>query len=266
MTTGPELGSTESDAVACFREAAEQHARTRFDEAVALYWRGIALMPEHVTAWSGLAAALEAQGRPLEGLQCRRRAAALAPTDPEVRSALAARLRHLGDFGEALAVYRRLVAIWPEAEFRLAAAECLLSLDRAAEALAEADAVAAEDPAHAGLATVQAAVFRALTRSGPSKRSRPRGHVDAFTPTRIAGWVWDAKAPAVRQEVTIRVNYRIAATGMANRQRRDLAAAGIGDGAHGFDVQLDPPLRPDDHILCRIEVMNFQLTLRRPPP
>lgn len=74
--------------------------------------------------------------------------------------------------------------------------------------------------------------------------SRPaelQGLVDNATSSRIFGWAWNAAAPAERVVVELRLGEAVVASTMAERERRDLARAGIGDGRHAFEL----PLKPD---------------------
>jgi len=71
-----------------------------------------------------------------------------------------------------------------------------------------------------------------------SGRAKPQGFVDHVGPSRVAGWAWDAANPDARLSVTIEVDGKEVATVVADRHRPDLAAAGKGDGAHAFEVQL----------------------------
>lgn len=79
--------------------------------------------------------------------------------------------------------------------------------------------------------------------------SAPRlhGHVDIVTPMLIAGWVRDRADPTRRPELHLIQNGTVRAVVKADMMRPDLAEAGFGDGAHGFQfhaVSSDHPLTP----------------------
>lgn len=60
---------------------------------------------------------------------------------------------------------------------------------------------------------------------------------------RIKGWAWDPDAPDERVRLEFAEDHRRLLTVVASLGRPDLAAAGIGDGLHGFDVDLnDSPI------------------------
>lgn len=66
------------------------------------------------------------------------------------------------------------------------------------------------------------------------------GWVEALDASQISGWVWRRDTPQLRLDVEVVVDGVPVQRGSANRFREDLEAAGIGDGAHGFAVLLDP--------------------------
>lgn len=71
-------------------------------------------------------------------------------------------------------------------------------------------------------------------RSGTIVNNAPIGNGDIVTPTRIAGWAFDADAGANPVQVRIDVNGSTVQTLTANTNRPDLAV--LGSTAHGFDV------------------------------
>lgn len=64
------------------------------------------------------------------------------------------------------------------------------------------------------------------------------GYIDAVTGNRIFGWAWDRERPDARIAVRLAHKGEIIATVAADRPREDLAANGLGDGAHAFEVTL----------------------------
>src|SRR4051794_37098272 len=64
------------------------------------------------------------------------------------------------------------------------------------------------------------------------------GRFEAIEDGRAVGWAWNPKAPGERVAVEVWVDGRVAAGGQADRPRGDLAREGIGDGAHGFAIEL----------------------------
>jgi glycosyltransferase involved in cell wall biosynthesis len=71
-----------------------------------------------------------------------------------------------------------------------------------------------------------------------------RGHLDTATNDRISGWAWDETQPHLRMRLQILVDGEPVARVVANRYRRDLAEAGIGDGRHGFSIAIPGGLSP----------------------
>ena len=54
----------------------------------------------------------------------------------------------------------------------------------------------------------------------------------------VVGWAYDPESPNVRVEVTVRVREEFLASGFADIARKDLLSAGMGDGSHGFKIDL----------------------------
>ena len=70
-----------------------------------------------------------------------------------------------------------------------------------------------------------------------------RGHIDVAKWPRIKGWAWDPDAPEERVRLEFAEGHRRLLTVVASLGRSDLATVGIGDGLHGFDVDLnDSPI------------------------
>ncbi|SHG93323.1 Tetratricopeptide repeat-containing protein [Hydrocarboniphaga daqingensis] len=74
------------------------------------------------------------------------------------------------------------------------------------------------------------------------------GRVESGEPGRIQGWAWDRLAPANRVVLDLAHNGAIFTSVVADRFRRDLEKAGIGDGAHAFRYVI--PLATFDSLGC----------------
>ncbi len=74
------------------------------------------------------------------------------------------------------------------------------------------------------------------------------GYLDFNDGQRVFGWAWCRGRPAVPIEIEIRVDDRPVLTIVADRPRKDLIKAGLGDGRHGFDVRLPDPLPAEERI------------------
>lgn len=57
----------------------------------------------------------------------------------------------------------------------------------------------------------------------------------------VLGWAWAPESPTERIWVTLFVDDAPAGIAPADLERRDLLAAGVGDGAHGFAIKIPPP-------------------------
>ncbi len=69
-----------------------------------------------------------------------------------------------------------------------------------------------------------------------SPSSALEGHLELVRHDRIAGWARDPEMPTARVALVVLANGAEIGRVMADRYRRDLAAAGIGDGCHGFEL------------------------------
>ena len=86
----------------------------------------------------------------------------------------------------------------------------------------------------AGLTVVPARVFGALL-----------GSLDLCDGSRITGWAQDLAHPDGPVCLDIVVDGTVVALALAETYRADLAAAGIGDGCHAFDLELPQSLAPE---------------------
>src|SRR5271166_1422790 len=64
------------------------------------------------------------------------------------------------------------------------------------------------------------------------------GRFEGVVNDRVLGWAWSPQSPLERIWVTVFVDEEPIALVAADLERRDLLDAGMGDGAHGFSVQL----------------------------
>ena len=54
----------------------------------------------------------------------------------------------------------------------------------------------------------------------------------------VIGWAYDPESPSGRLEITVRVRDEFLASGFADIDRKDLLSAGMGDGKHGFNIDI----------------------------
>lgn len=80
-----------------------------------------------------------------------------------------------------------------------------------------------------------------------------KGFVETVTSHQVQGWAYDSDQPSAHVEIVIRAGDIIVASGRADVLRQDLRAAGIGDGDHGFMLDLMPAI--DIDTLFDIETM-----------
>jgi hypothetical protein len=76
------------------------------------------------------------------------------------------------------------------------------------------------------------------------KREPCRGHVDACTPDKIAGWAQYVRYPEIPVTLAIYFDQELTAQIVADRYRRDLAKLG-GSGQHSFEF-----IPPKELFLC----------------
>ena len=65
-----------------------------------------------------------------------------------------------------------------------------------------------------------------------------KGLVEFAGTSYVSGWAYDSESPSVRLEITVRVGDEFCASDYAQIERHDLLMAGIGDGKHGFSIDL----------------------------
>lgn len=111
----------------------------------------------------------------------------------------------------------------------------------------------------------------AATRLPPA--SPPQGALDRVDHVRVGGWVRDPARPGQPLLLTLEIDGTVRALLLADRYRRDLAAAMEGGGHHSFRIDLTPPLsRRDYHHVAirrawdRAPVPGAELLMERAPP
>lgn len=71
-----------------------------------------------------------------------------------------------------------------------------------------------------------------------------RGSLDTVTRERLEGWAWDPRAPEAPMSLSVLDNGEVIAKLVANRYRKDLEGAGVGNGRHGFSLTIPGGLSP----------------------
>jgi hypothetical protein len=72
------------------------------------------------------------------------------------------------------------------------------------------------------------------------------GFIDAISGDRVFGWAWDRAHPADRLTVEVSLDDEVISTVSADELRDHLAQNNIGDGGHGFTVQLPERLAKEE--------------------
>jgi len=81
----------------------------------------------------------------------------------------------------------------------------------------------------------------------------------------VSGWAYDSSSPSARLEVIVRIGDKFYASGFADIARHDLLLAGMGDGKHGFAIDVSEahfsPEQADAlevHAISGVEVARIQ--------
>lgn len=93
------------------------------------------------------------------------------------------------------------------------------------------------------------------------KRASFDGAVDVLFRNRVQGWAWNAAESKMRPTLLIRKGRSVLAEVEASNHRRDLAAAGIGDGYYGFDVEIEPVADPSS-ITVEVKGARYELPIQ----
>lgn len=82
---------------------------------------------------------------------------------------------------------------------------------------------------------------------------------------KLRGWVFRRDSPKHKVAVSIHIDGQFWRTALANHQRRDLVEKGIGDGCHGFVVDLPEWVTDGKEHLVDVLVNGTNLQLRKSP-
>jgi GT2 family glycosyltransferase len=166
----------------------------------------------------------------------------LAPASATLKTLHASLLTRRGNLAAAAEEFEAASGLEPQMLEYLAYAACSWDLaGRLDRAGALTVRLLIADPLHPTGLTL-AIKLLAQTDSGVIGCVWPQG-------TGIAGWAWDARRPQSRLKVKVRVGQLQVAT-IAQRPEPHLAAAGMGDGAHGFFIDLAPFTAPPTAVLA----------------
>jgi hypothetical protein len=113
------------------------------------------------------------------------------------------------------------------------------------------------------------------TPPGPPPGAVPHeihGLADSAGADRIFGWALDSSRPGHRLRLELRLGSEVIGTGVANQLRADLQSNGIGDGQHGFEIEVTPDQlqRVQEFRLLGFAAdgskVRVPIRMRRPPP
>ena len=77
-------------------------------------------------------------------------------------------------------------------------------------------------------------------------RSELNYHIDTVTSDVVSGWAVNSANPSSPCDVQLKSGDKVLAKTKAATLREDLVAAGVGNGCHGFTLQLDMlPFQPN---------------------
>lgn len=110
------------------------------------------------------------------------------------------------------------------------------------------------------------AVFPAAPSPPPSPANAGVRGQAAITCASISGWLWDPSSPAARLEVELLDGDRPIARIRALLRDNDLVSAGIGDGAHAFDVPFPRALKDGRPRALRLRSVGGDFTYAPPAP
>jgi hypothetical protein len=91
------------------------------------------------------------------------------------------------------------------------------------------------------------------------------GSFDGMAGFFAVGWAWDESAPEDAQYVEIFADRRPVGVARADFFRQDLAAAGVGNGRHGFQYLLPPALLDGREHTIEAAILGAGLELRGSP-
>ena len=91
------------------------------------------------------------------------------------------------------------------------------------------------------------------------------GASNSITDAELAGWLMVRNEPARHCVVVLREGGRVLAQAMASVFRRDLLAAGVGDGCYGFSLQMPHSLLDGEEHLLEVVEMDSGFALTEQP-
>ncbi|WP_419730802.1 Hint domain-containing protein [Lichenicola sp.] len=91
------------------------------------------------------------------------------------------------------------------------------------------------------------------------------GHLDRVERGLIKGWAWNRLEPNHPVAVQVFADGHLLVRVVANAYRHDLAAAGIGSGRHGFEVELPAELSPRSRHVLHVRIENSHRELLGSP-
>ena len=163
--SGPAKPPPSPEAVRLFEEALTLHRARRFAEALAIYDKAIALMPDNAVVYSNRGIVLQGLRRFAEALASYDKAIALNPGYADAHSNRGNALQDLKRFEEAVASYDEAIALKPDhANARNNRGNALSALKRFEMALASYDAAIAVKPDYAEAFNNRGSVLRELKR------------------------------------------------------------------------------------------------------
>ena len=92
-----------------------------------------------------------------------------------------------------------------------------------------------------------------------ASRLRYTGHVDRIIDRTLRGWAMVIDQPRVKAKVHLKIDGKLVSTLVANKLRKDLVAAGIGDGYHGFEIPISGDIRPASMVEVVAGNADFEL-------
>jgi hypothetical protein len=84
-----------------------------------------------------------------------------------------------------------------------------------------------------------------------------KGFVELLRPFQVRGWAYDDNAPASPVEVALLLKGALVGSGVADVFREDLISAGVGDGHHGFILNVDHQISAGEEDDIVVEVRNL---------
>lgn len=104
----------------------------------------------------------------------------------------------------------------------------------------------------------------AVVRNGPdiylqASRLRYTGNVDRVVQGKLRGWAMVVDQPRIKAKVRLYADGKLIGSATANRARADLVNAKIGDGHHGFEIDLDTNVRPETKLEIKVGNTETQI-------